>query len=204
MRVQEAMLPYYYGHPIEVLRLVRDAQGFLNDSPRPAGALAAAAEARALARLRSPDEARQALARAEGLATRVSEPDTDEAFRFGARRLLFYASGTFSHLGDVAEATHAQEQALSRYGSTAGLIDPALIRLDQAQVVLADGDSRSVGELVEGAVFSVPPAQRTPIFGMRLRWIIEMAPAGTAVHRTLMELQRQLVIESAEGLDAAR
>jgi hypothetical protein len=50
VRAQEAMLPYYYGDPEDAIRLARDAQDILGDLPRAAGALAAAAEARALVR----------------------------------------------------------------------------------------------------------------------------------------------------------
>jgi tetratricopeptide (TPR) repeat protein/DNA-binding XRE family transcriptional regulator len=202
VRAQEAMLPYYYGQPLEAVRLAREAQEILDGLPRAAGALAAAAEARALARLGSAAEARTAIARAESLVDRISEPDGYEAFTFGARRLFFYASSTFSNLGDVTEATRVQGEALASYGDRAGLIDPALIRCDQAQVLIADGDVRSAGDLVEGALLSVPPAQRTLIFGVRLQQIIAKTPLGHSVHRMLTDLQHQLIIESAEGTDA--
>ena len=202
VRAQEAMLPYYYGQPLEAVRLAREAQGILDGLPRAAGALAAAAEARALARLGSATEARTAIARAESLVDRISEPDGYEAFRFGVRRLFFYASSTFSNLGDVTEAARAQDDALASYGDRAGLIDPALIRFDQAQVLISDGDVRSAGDLVEGALLSVPPAQRTLIFGVRLQQIIAATPLGHSVHRMLTDLQHQLIVESAEGTDA--
>ena len=129
MRAQEAMLPYYYGDPAEAVRLARDAQNILEDAPRDAGALAAAAEARALAREGVCPPARDALTRARDLVERVGEPDNNEAFRFGERRLLFYESSTLSNMRDATGAERAQEHALALYGEERGLIDPALIRL---------------------------------------------------------------------------
>jgi tetratricopeptide (TPR) repeat protein len=134
------MLPYYYGDPAEAVNLARAAQGILGNLPKDSGALAAAAEARALARLGDSSQALEAIARAESLVESLDEPDSDEALRFGIRRLLFYSSGTYSNLGDVSRAARVQDEALTTYGDKAGLIDPALIRLDRAQVLIAHGD----------------------------------------------------------------
>jgi tetratricopeptide (TPR) repeat protein len=140
VRAQEAMLPYYYGDPAEAVNLARAAQGILGNLPKDSGALAAAAEARALARLGDSSQALEAIARAESLVESLDEPDSDEALRFGIRRLLFYSSGTYSNLGDVSRAARVQDEALTTYGDKVGLIDPALIRLDRAQVLIAHGD----------------------------------------------------------------
>jgi tetratricopeptide (TPR) repeat protein len=200
VRAQEAMLPYYYGHPSEAVRLAREAQEILGGLPRAAGALAEAAEARALARLKSAVDARAAILRAECIVAETSDPDTDDAFRFGDRRLLFYSSTTFSNLGDIAQATDVQDQALALYGDKAGLIDPALIRFDQAQILLSSGDMASAGELVEGAVQSVPAGQRTLIFGARLGQFLESVPIGHRVHRMLTDLRQDVV----EGIERAK
>lgn len=201
VRAQETMLPYYYGHPAEAVRLAREAQAILDGAPRAAAGLAAAAEARALSRLGNESAARSALAQAERFVDQADELDSDDAFLFGARRLLFYASSTLSNLGDVAEAVRIQDQALANYGDTVGLIDPALIRMDQAQVLITDGDMGPAGDLVEEALLSVPSAQRTLIFGTRLRQIIAVTPVEHSMHGVLTDLQHQLVIESAEARD---
>src|SRR5438045_3115484 len=115
VRAQHAMLPYYYGHAAEAARLAQDAQRILGGVPRAAGALAAAAEARALARLGNEPEARSAIALAQALVDQTSMPgarEPDDAFVFGTRRLLFYASSTMTNLGAVAEARRFQQQAL--------------------------------------------------------------------------------------------
>ena len=96
VRAQEAMLPYYYGDIGDVIRLVRDAQGILDGAPCAASALALAAEARALSRRPGcRAAAKKAMEDAQDIVARIGEPDNDDAFRFGERRLSFYLSLDF-------------------------------------------------------------------------------------------------------------
>jgi tetratricopeptide (TPR) repeat protein len=194
VRAQEAMLPYYYGDPAEAIRLARDAQDILQGTPRAAGALAAAAEARALARQGNQPEADAAVTRASDLVAQVGEPDNNEAFRFGERRLLFYESSTFSNLGDSARAGRVQERALALYGDEPGLIDPALIRLDQAQLLVHDGDLANAYELTQETCDSIPPAHRTLIFAVRIRQIANALPDGHETRRALSGLHQELTL----------
>jgi transcriptional regulator with XRE-family HTH domain len=179
VRAQHAMLPYYYGHAAEAVRLAQDAQGILGDAARPARALAAAAEARALARIGNEPGARRAIELAQELVSRASAAglrESDDAFVFGTKRLLLYASGTMTNLGDSAAARSLQRQALEHYSDTAGLIDPALLLLDQVQLLVAEGDMHEAGELASKVISSLPAAQRTLIFAARLRQIIAIVP----------------------------
>src|SRR6266567_1041680 len=194
VRAQEAMLPYYYGHPNEVVRLVGEAREILGDLPRPTAAFASAAEARALSRLGLRNEAEAVLRRAQDLAATTHEQDSNDAFRFGERRLLFYSSSTLSNLGESARALRVQDEALALYGGTAGLIDPALIRLDRAELLAADGDVNEGISLAHDACFSVDPSHRTPIFAARIRQIIETLPPGTEARQILGELRQSLIV----------
>jgi DNA-binding transcriptional regulator YiaG/tetratricopeptide (TPR) repeat protein len=203
VRAQHAMLPYYYGHAAEAVRLARDAQGILGGTQCAAGALAAAAEARALARLGDEPEARRAIALAQCLVERTSTPgmpETDDAFVFGIRRLLFYASSTMTNLGDAAAAQGFQEQALEHYGDRAGLIDPALVRLDQVQLLVIEGDFRGAGELATDVVSSIPAAQRTLIFGARLRQIGAAVPGDHETFRMIKGILSDLKDPDARGI----
>jgi tetratricopeptide (TPR) repeat protein len=176
VRAQHAMLPYYYGHAAEAVQLAQDAQGILGDATRQVRALAAAAEARALARIGNEPGARRAIELAQDLVSRASTPESDDAFVFGTKRLLLYASGTMTNLGDAAAARGFQRQALEHYSDTAGLIDPALLLLDQVQLLVAEGDMHEAGELATKAISSLPAAQRTLIFAARLHQISATIP----------------------------
>lgn len=192
VRAQEAMLPYYYGDPSEAIKLARDAQAILEDAPRAASALAAAAEARALARQGVQSEALIALSRARELVTQVGEPDNNEAFRFGERRLYFYESSTLSNLGDSSGAARVQEQALALYGDEPGLIDPALIRLDQAQLLAHEGDLTNASELTEQTYDSIPSTHRTLIFAVRIKQIANALPHGHEARQSLSGLHQAI------------
>jgi DNA-binding transcriptional regulator YiaG/tetratricopeptide (TPR) repeat protein len=202
VRAQHAMLPYYYGHAAEAARLAQDAQRILDGTPRAAGALAAAAEARALARLGNEPEARSAIALAQKLVDQNSVPgahEPDDAFVFGPRRLLFYASTTMTNLGAAAEARRFQQQALENYSGRAGLIDPALIRLDQVQLLAAEGDFHGASELAGEVISSLPAAQRTLIFAARLRQIASAIPRRHEAFRAFKDMLCQLAHPDTRG-----
>jgi len=202
VRAQHAMLPYYYGHAAEAVRLAQDAQAILGGTPRAAGALAAAAEARALARLGNEPEARRAIELAQELVNQGSVPGTDEsddAFVFGTKRLLFYASGTMTNLGDRAEARRFQQEALDHYSGRTGLIDPALIRLDQVQLLAIEGDFHGAGELAADVVSSIPAAQRTLIFAARLHQITAAVPREHGALSMFKDLLSQLANPDIRG-----
>jgi transcriptional regulator with XRE-family HTH domain len=202
VRAQHAMLPYYYGHPAEAVRLAQDAQVILGGTPRAAGALAAAAEARALARLGNEPDARHAIELAQELVNQGSVPGTDEsddAFVFGTKRLLFYASGTMTNLGDAATARRLQQEALEHYSGRTGLIDPALIRLDQVQLLAAEGDFHGAGELAVDVVSSLPEAQRTLIFAARLHQITAAIPKEHEAFSIFRDILSQLAKPDTRG-----
>jgi hypothetical protein len=196
VRAQHAMLPYYYGHAVEAVRLAQDAQGILGEATRPARALAAAAEARALARIGNEPGARRAIGLAQELVSQASvsgAPESDDAFVFGTKRMLLYASGTMTNLGDDAAARSFQRQALEHYSDTAGLIDPALILLDQVQLLVAEGDMHEAGELAVKVISSLPAAQRTLIFAARLRQIIAIIPGEHDAPGRFKDILNQLL-----------
>jgi tetratricopeptide (TPR) repeat protein len=196
VRAQQTMLPYYYGNPAEVVLLARDAQAILGGEPRAAGTLAAAAEARALAKMGNRAEAEAAMARAQDLAERVGEPDDDEAFRFGERRQLFYLSGALTNLADAAPAEEVQARALELYGDAPGLIDPALIRLDQAHLLVFDHDLDGACELIRQACLSLGSEYRTRVLSARVKQI-DATPRDGQPRRVLDSLHRELLSSQA-------
>lgn len=117
VRAQHAMLPYYYGSPEQAVLLARAAQAQLPETADDATALAAAAEARALARLGDADGAEQALNRARRQIDELGAAVTDEAFRFSEKRLLLYQSGTLTNLGRTTRRGARRSGACSCTGT---------------------------------------------------------------------------------------
>jgi tetratricopeptide (TPR) repeat protein len=193
VRAQQAMLPYYYGQVEQTVRLAREAQALVQGVPCHPAALAAAAEARALARLGRRDDAEQAMRRAQSLLDVLDGQDEDVAFRFTEKRLLLYLSGTLTYLGQRDRARRVQEQALARYSHEPSiLIDPALIQLDQAVGEAAGGDSDGACQLATTVIQQLPAEHRTRIVLTRARDVVRAAPSANR-RRPLVSELRELV-----------
>ncbi len=198
VRAQQAMLPYYYGQVEHTVRLARDARALLPDTPCHSVALAAAAEARALARLGNFDDAEHAMGQAQRLVDALDDPGTDIAFQFNEKRLMLYLSGTLTYMGQLDRARRVQEQALERYHADPQLvIDPALIRLDQAVGEAAHGDSDDACQLAATVLDELPTEHRTRIILIRARDVVRAIPSGRQ-RRPLVGELRELV-NSQEG-----
>lgn len=199
VRAQEAMLPYYYGRLERTVELARAAQLIAPARPCDATALAAAAEARALARLSDRAGAETALARAWDLVNAHERPSTDEAFQFNDKRLLMYASGTLTYLGDTTRARDIQRQALDCYRTDPELvIDPALIQLDAAVCHALDGTVDDACGLAVHTISELPAQHRTRIVLARAAAVAHAIPARHKDHRAVTSL-RELVAASAEA-----
>ena len=193
VRAQEAMLPYYYGRLQRTVSLAQEAQALAADEVCGANALAAAAEGRALARLGDAEGAERAMATAQRLVDRLDEPSTDAAFEFNDKRLLLYLSGTLTYLGEFDRARHVQKEALERYRSDPTLvIDPALIRLDQAVGEAVDGDIDDACTLAVDTLLSLPADHRTRIVLKRATDVVQAIPTQRWERPAVSEL-RELV-----------
>lgn len=193
VRAQAAMLPYYYGHLAEAVRLAREAQMLTRGRPCSAAALAAAAEARALARLGQAAEAETAMRRSQEAFDQLSEPDEELAFRFTERRLLLYLSGTLTYLGATRRAGDIQATALARYRDDDG-IDPVLIRLDQAICLATDGDLDDGCQLAEATLNAMAPQHRTGIVLARTADLIAVLPESYRHGRPVQNLKQALAL----------
>lgn len=190
VRAQEAMLPYYFGRIERTVQLAQAAQLIAAGRPSNATALAAAAEARALARLGNRDEARRALTRAWDLVDAGDRPATDEAFQFNDKRLLLYASGTLTYLGETHQARDTQRQALDAYGTNPSLvIDPALIQLDAAVCHALDGTVDDACNLALHTISELPAEHRTKIVLARASAVLHAIPARHQNHRAVESLR---------------
>ncbi|NGY61250.1 helix-turn-helix transcriptional regulator [Lentzea sp. NEAU-D13] len=193
VRAQETMLPYYYGRLQRTVSLAQEAQALAADTVCGASALAAAAEGRALARLGDVEGAERAMATAQRLVDRLDEPTTDAAFEFNDKRLLLYLSGTLTYLGEFDRARHVQQEALERYRSDPTLvIDPALIKLDQAVGEAIDGDIDDACTLAVGTLLDLPADHRTRIVLKRATDVVQAIPTQRWERPAVSEL-RELV-----------
>ncbi|WP_280380432.1 hypothetical protein [Nocardia wallacei] len=191
VRAQHAMLPYYYGSPEQAVLLARAAQAQLPETADDATALAAAAEARALARLGDADGAEQALNRARRQIDELGAAVTDEAFRFSEKRLLLYQSGTLTNLGRTAAARRAQERGLQLYRNSPGVVvDPALLELDAAVCHALDGAVDEACALAVRVLTTLPPEHRTTIVTTRAAAVVDAIPEPGRGRRVVDELRR--------------
>ncbi|MFG2116695.1 XRE family transcriptional regulator [Streptomyces sp. NPDC048718] len=187
-RAQAAMLPFYCGPITSAVNLCREARGISGRSRATAThALAAAAEARALAKLGAESEADAALRYAANVFEQFGGDSGDNAFAFPERRYLLYKSGTLTALGHTREARQAQEQALALYPDKAG-IDPALLRLEAAICYARDRSPDEACQLA-GTTFSrMDPAHRTPIVEERAREVVQVLPPAIRSSRAARKL----------------
>ncbi|WP_155980734.1 XRE family transcriptional regulator [Nocardia sp. CNY236] len=181
-RAQHSMLHYYYGGLTKTIVLARAAQDLAPSKACDASALAAAAEARALARLGDHHGAEQAMNKARQLTDALPNNSGDEAFKFTAKRMLLYLSGTLTYLRQTTRARRAQDEALSLYRSTPVVIDPALIQLDAALGYAMSGSAADGCQLAEHVLNGLPVEHRTRIISTRALDLVKALPAE---HRAL-------------------
>jgi tetratricopeptide (TPR) repeat protein len=192
------MLPYYYGDPNQTVHLAREAQAIARDTPCAATALAAAAEARALARLGRREESETAMRQAQDLFERAAASSGDDAFSFPAQRLLFYLSGALTNLGETTRAADVQRQALDLYDQ-AFPIDPALLRLDQAIGLAGDDAVEDACHVAQDALTAVGDEHRTTILLTRARDVIAAIPQNRRTLTPVEQLRHVLALPAGQG-----
>ncbi|MER7579585.1 helix-turn-helix transcriptional regulator [Kitasatospora sp. NPDC097691] len=176
VRVQAAMLPFYYGPPDEAAALTHEAVLLNRGRPTVTGAFAAAADARIRAHRGDGDGARAAIAQARDLFERNRHTATgDDAWAFPYRRLQLYLSGAYTALGDTVQAARAQDEALRLYPDRTG-IDPALLHLERAMCLVRGRSISEACQLARDTYLTVPEGHRTRILGTRAADIIKTAP----------------------------
>ncbi|MFC5887255.1 XRE family transcriptional regulator [Kitasatospora sp. CM 4170] len=195
VRVQAAMLPYYYGPMERAAELARQARLLNRGRPTATGAFAAAAEARALARLGRTAEAHMAIGQAQALFEQCDQGDPEDAWAFPERRLFLYLSGAHTFLGETGQARAAQHRALGLYPDRTG-IDPALLRLEEAICLIKERSLTEGCQLAGHTYLQVPEAHRTEILGSRARAVIDILPARVRSTRAVRELGEILALPS--------
>ncbi|MEO3857039.1 helix-turn-helix transcriptional regulator [Acrocarpospora sp. B8E8] len=198
VRANQTMLPYYYGDLTETVRLAREARMLAGSAPSSPAALAAAAEARALARMGDRKAARIALAEAEQIFARMRGMSQDDlAFVFTEKRMTFYRTGTLLELGDESQVQHLESLG-GDIQTGFQTIDPALILLDQATHLARHGDHDEACRLAAQALGQVPAEHRTSIVVTRARALLADAdprlPSVRHLNQVLSESSLRLAI----------
>ncbi|TMR93353.1 helix-turn-helix transcriptional regulator [Nonomuraea basaltis] len=143
---RESLVPLYFGDAREALHLAKKSRDLAGSTPCPAQAMAPVVEARALAMMSGGDskkevvdQAKRALARARNAFSHMREEDQEDvAFGYTEKQLYFYQGDVLTKLGQTIEAEVVLDQALTKYEDH--IVDQTLIRLDQAQCRLMEGD----------------------------------------------------------------
>ncbi|MGI5287938.1 XRE family transcriptional regulator [Nonomuraea polychroma] len=143
---RESLVPLYFGDAREALHLAKKSRDLAGSTPCAAQAMAPVVEARALAMMSGADskkevvdQAKRALARARNAFSHMREEDQEDvAFGYTEKQLYFYQGDVLTKLGQTIEAEVVLDQALTKYEDH--IVDQTLIRLDQAQCRLIDGD----------------------------------------------------------------
>ncbi|MEO3891823.1 XRE family transcriptional regulator [Nonomuraea sp. B5E05] len=143
---RESLVPLYFGDAREALSLAKKSRDLAGSMPCAAQAMAPVVEARALAMMSGGDskkevvdQAKRALSRARSAFSHLkSEDQEDVAFGYTEKQLYFYQGDVLTKLGQTIEAEVVLGQALTKYQDH--ILDQTLIRLDQAQCRLIDGD----------------------------------------------------------------
>ncbi|MFE9429162.1 XRE family transcriptional regulator, partial [Kitasatospora sp. NPDC006697] len=196
VRAQAAMLPYYYGPLDAAIDLARQARLLNRNRPTATGALASAAEARALARRGDATGALAAITHTQELFARCQPGPAYDAWAFPERRLFLYLSGAYTYLGDTARARAIQQQALALYPDRTG-IDPALLNLEEAICLAREHSLAEACQLAGRTYLRVPPAHRTDILGSRAQDVIRILPTSLRTARAVRELDEILALPAA-------
>jgi tetratricopeptide (TPR) repeat protein len=177
---REALVPLFFGDPREALNLAKKSRDLAGQTPCAAKAMAPVVEARALSMLANSggkkdvvDQAKRALSRARAAFAQMSPAQQeDTVFGYTERQLYFHQGDALTRLGQTIEADLILEQALEKYEGD--LLDQTLIRLDQAQCRLLEGDGEEALKMGMEAVRRVGEGFRTDII---LRRAIDLTQA---------------------------
>jgi tetratricopeptide (TPR) repeat protein len=193
---RSAIVVLYYGAPAGALADATRAQQLLGRLPSPALVRALMVQGRAHARLGHVDQALAALERAGDVHRALPSAATaDTAFGYTERQCRWHLANGLTTLGLVEQAEPLQAQALAAYRPTE-MLDPALIRLDQAAAIAHQGDPAEAADAAAAVWFALPADHQT---GMVQRYVLDLIgrmPAA-AVDLPAVRSLRELVAAEA-------
>jgi transcriptional regulator with XRE-family HTH domain len=187
IHAHEAYQLYYSGDPAGAVELAVRAQRVAGGLPCVGPALAAPLEARALAILGRRADAEAALRAAEDALGRLDDTARiASAFGYSESQLAFHAGNAWTHLRETGRAREQHARARELYPTT-DYTDLALIQLDEAACILADGDPGGAASQVADTIVSLPEQHRSALIIYRARELADTVPAGREL-RVLREV----------------
>jgi tetratricopeptide (TPR) repeat protein len=193
---QEAYRHFYAGDLIEAVTVARHAQDLAAGAACVGVSLAAALEARAHAAMGAAASTRAALDRAEhALGGLDPAAVTESAFGYNEAQLRFHQGNACTHLGNTAEAYRAQEQALRLYPDS-DYLDRALVCLDRARCLAADGDVRAAAHEAVDVLAALSGEQRAGMVLVRAAEIYRAVPAPHRALAPVRELRDALTLST--------
>jgi hypothetical protein len=192
VRGREVVRALYEQRPLGmILRLVAEAEGHAHRAPPRALPELVSGKAQALALAGRTDDAMATLRYLQELyAGLPSEATADQAtiFSWAEDRLRFTESFVYSQLGDVAQATIAQERALAAYPA-AYRRGPAQIELQRALCLVRSSDVTEGVRHAQTIMARLSPTEYIrPIFDLSYR-VLEAVPIEQHAHSAVAELR---------------
>ncbi|MFD2349779.1 XRE family transcriptional regulator [Nonomuraea ferruginea] len=195
---REALVPLYYGDAREALNLAKKSRDLAGQTPCAAQAMAPVVEARALAMLSGTDsrkevvdQAKRALARARSAFSHIKGKEREDmAFGYTEKQLYFYQGDVLTKLGQTLEADLVLDQALHQYQDH--ILDQTLIRLDQAQCRLIEGESGEALRIGTEALRLLGPEYRTDFIMRPALALAQAIRAREPAHPGLAAYEEQL------------
>ncbi|MGH3904118.1 MAG: helix-turn-helix domain-containing protein [Pseudonocardiaceae bacterium] len=172
----EGMSYLWWGRPVaHVIGLAQKAEIIAGSTPNAGGAVAAAMEARAQARLGRHRETASAIRRAEAIFEHLDTEDTaTNVLGFYEHFLRFCQENALTSLGDTAAALAAQQRTLELVSSGGDVVDSALVRLDRATCLIRDGELPEGCHVAGQTLLELPPETRRGVPLTRAREVMKM------------------------------
>ncbi|GAB2741142.1 transcriptional regulator [Kitasatospora kifunensis] len=157
---RHAMVPLNYGAPNTAAELAIRARAEAGRAPSAAAALASAVTARALASVGDHQGALRAVADARSIAERLDATQAaDTWFGYPLQKHHVHLSQAFTLMSRTREANAEQEAALALTHSPS-VMTRALLAIDAAACLRADGDSTAAADMAAEVWSQLPDAYR--------------------------------------------
>ncbi|WP_229322245.1 helix-turn-helix transcriptional regulator [Streptomyces sp. UNOC14_S4] len=194
MYAQEAYQLYYDGDLHGAVELAHRSQHLAGGLPCVGPALAAPLKARAHAALHQADEVAAALADAQTALDRLDPTERiASAFGYSESQLRFHSGNAWTHLGRTRRAGEEHKRALELYTPDEHT-DRALVRLDQAVCMAADGDTAGAATHAAATLTALPPAHRSALIIYRAKELAASVPRTRQVLPEMRELHEVLAL----------
>ncbi|MEU9065081.1 hypothetical protein AB0D13_41235 [Streptomyces sp. NPDC048430] len=163
------MVPLNYGAPGASAALAARARRKAGSAPTAAAALAAAVTARALAALSDTAGASAAVRDARTIADHLDGPETADTWvGYPMQKHHVHLSQAYTLMGDSSSAYAAQSDARA-LTSSPSVMTRALLTMDTAACLKADGDVGAAASMAAEAFAGLPASYRTGLIRSRAK-----------------------------------